>query len=149
MPRNCVRLMVLAKSLHRTHSKLAKPRYFSAERSWDFVARFSQRFFTVLWMADIAFRGSYDTRYLVELLLQALSEHVGAVGRSYRSRPGRNGWFSPACCFPYLSALLQQQLELTTRKMGSMVLSKKTRSHPKGPFSKPGGISCHQLRYPK
>ena len=118
----------------------------ATERSWDFAARLSQRF---LWMADIAFRGSNDTRYLVELLLQALSEHVGAVGCSYGSRPGRNGWFSPACCFPYLSALLQQQLELTTRKKGSMVLSKKTRSHPKGPFSKPGGISCQQLRYPK
>jgi hypothetical protein len=61
------------------------------KRSWDFAARFSQRFFSVLWMADIAFRGSNDTRYLVELLFKALSEHVGA-GRTFPSIKARAQW---------------------------------------------------------
>jgi len=44
-----------------------------------------QRFFTVLCMADITFRGSNDTRYFVQLVLQVLSEHVGP-GRVFSHR---------------------------------------------------------------
>jgi len=36
------------------------------EKVVGLAARFSQRFFSVLWMADIVFRGSNDTGYLIE-----------------------------------------------------------------------------------
>jgi len=71
-----------------------------AEKVVDFAARFSQRFFAGLRMADIAFRASIITQilYLFRLLFQALSEHIGA-GRAcshHRSRPR----FSPAFFVP-------------------------------------------------
>ena len=49
--------------------------------SWDLAATFTERFFVLLFVADTTLRGSNNVSYLVQLVLQVLSEHVGTLIR--------------------------------------------------------------------